>query len=82
MYRDAIRANGSDPVLLYNLGVVLEEMDRKNDAMEAYEAALRGNPRLADCHYNLALLCEKLEKPKEAIRHMSRYRALMGDRSK
>jgi tetratricopeptide (TPR) repeat protein len=57
-------------------------MDRKAEAMAAYEAALRGNPGLADCHYNLALLCEKLEKPKEAIRHMSRYRRLIGTRSK
>ena len=28
------------------------------------------------------LLCEEVEKPKEAIRHMSRYRSLIGTRSK
>jgi len=78
VYRDAIKANGSDPVLLYNLGVLLEDMGRKNEAMEAYEAALRGDPGLADCHYNLALLCEELEKPKDAIRHMAQYRRLVG----
>jgi hypothetical protein len=50
--------------------------------MAAYEAALRGNPGLADCHYNLALLCEKLGKPKDAIRHMSRYRTLVGDKTR
>ena len=55
--------------------------DRKAEAMAAYEATLRGNPGLADCHY-LALLCEKLEKPNEAIRHLSRYRTLIGTRSK
>jgi tetratricopeptide (TPR) repeat protein len=76
-----VKSCGSDPVLLYNLGVLLEDMDRKVPAMEAYEAALRGNPGLADCHYNLALLYEKLEKPKEAIQHMSRYRTLIGTRS-
>jgi tetratricopeptide (TPR) repeat protein len=81
IYREAIKACGSDPVLLYNLGVLLDDMDRKADAMEAYEAALRADPSLADCHYNLALLCEKLEKPKEAIRHMARYRMLVGNRS-
>ena len=78
VYRDAIRANGGDPVLLYNLGVLLEDMDRKNEAMEAYQAALRADPGLADCHYNLALLCEALEKPKDAIRHMAQYRRLIG----
>jgi tetratricopeptide (TPR) repeat protein len=81
VYREAVKACGSDPLLLYNLGVLLEDMDRKAEAMAAYEAALRGNPGLADCHYNLALLCEKLGKPKEAIRHMSRYRTLIGTKS-
>jgi tetratricopeptide (TPR) repeat protein len=81
VYRGAIKACGSDPLLLYNVGVLLEDMDRNAEAMAAYEAALRRNPDLADCHYNLALLCEKLGKPKEAIRHMSRYRTLMGSGS-
>jgi tetratricopeptide (TPR) repeat protein len=82
VYREAVKACGSDPVLLYNLGVLLDDMDRKTQAMEAYEAALSADPGMAECHYNLALLCEKLEKPKEAIRHMSRYRTLIGPGSK
>jgi len=49
--------------------------------MQAYEAALRGNPGFADCHYNLALLCEELRKPKEAIRHMAQYRRLIASKS-
>jgi tetratricopeptide (TPR) repeat protein len=80
VYREAAKTCGSDPVLLYNLGVLLDDMDRDPEAMQAYEAALRADPDLADCHYNLALLYEKLGKPKEAIRHMSRYRALVGNR--
>jgi hypothetical protein len=48
--------------------------------MAAYELALRGDPEMADCHYNLALLCEALERPKDAIRHMSQYRRLTGAR--
>ncbi len=80
-YLDAARACGDAPALLYNLGVLLEDMGRGADAMQAYEAALRGDPRLADCHYNLALLCEKLKKPKEAIRHMAQYRRLVGTKS-
>jgi tetratricopeptide (TPR) repeat protein len=82
VYREAVKTCGSDPLLLYNLGVLLDDMDRKADAMAAYEAALCADPGLADCHYNLALLCEKLGKPKEAIRHMARYRTLIGTRSK
>ena len=81
VYRAAIKACGSDPVLLYNLGVLLDDMDRKPEALQAYEAALRSSPGLADCHYNLALLCEELKKPKEAIRHMAQYRRLTGNKS-
>jgi tetratricopeptide (TPR) repeat protein len=77
-YRGALKACGSDPMLLYNLGVLLVDMGRKPEASEAYEAALRGKPGFADCHYNLALLCEELERPREAIRHMSHYRRLVG----
>jgi len=78
MYRRGLATQSDDPLLLYNLGVLLEDMDRRNEAVEAYEKALRGNPRLADCHYNLALLYKKLGKPKQALRHMSQYRRLVG----
>jgi tetratricopeptide (TPR) repeat protein len=81
VYRSGIEACGADPMLLYNLGVLLDDMDRKSEAMEAYEAALRAQPDLADCHYNLALLCEELGRPKDAIRHMAQYRRLVGTRS-
>ena len=76
VYRDAL-TTGDDPLLLYNLGVLLEDMERRPEAVAAYEAAVRADPLLADCYYNLALLCKKLDRPKEAIRHMSQYRRLL-----
>jgi tetratricopeptide (TPR) repeat protein len=82
VYLDAMNACGGDPMLLYNLGVLLDDMDRKPEAIKAYEAALRVNPELADGHYNLALLSEKVGKPKDAIRHMSQYRRLLGSKTK
>ena len=69
-------------MLLFNLGVLLDDMKRWTEAMDAYAAALRADPALADGHYNLALLCEKLGKPKDAIRHMARYRVLTGNRAR
>jgi tetratricopeptide (TPR) repeat protein len=80
-YRAARAACGDDAVLLYNLGVLLDDMKRKPEALQAYETALLRDPTLADCHYNVALLCEELGRPREAIRHMARYRALVGGRS-
>ena len=80
VYREALKAHGEDPLLLYNLGVLLEDLDRKAEAAQCYEAALRGDPRMADCHYNLALLCEALERPRDAIRHMAQYRKLVAQK--
>ena len=78
VYREAIRDCGEDALLLFNFGVLLEDMQRKPEAIKAYEAALIHAPRLADCHYNLALLYEELGRPRQAIRHMSQYRRLIG----
>ena len=79
-YRAGLGACGEQPLLLYNLGVLLADMDRKAEAAAAYEAALRLRPEFADCHYNLALVCEALGRPRDAIRHMARYRRLTGAR--
>jgi len=76
--RHALAACGDAPLLHYNLGVVLEDMDRAADAAAAYEAALHLDPDLADCLYNLALLDEKLGRRRDAIRHMAHYRRLVG----
>ena len=46
------------------------------EAREAYRAALRDAPDLADAHYNLALLCESEGLRKEALRHLSAFRKL------
>jgi tetratricopeptide (TPR) repeat protein len=54
-------------------------MKRKQEALEAYEEALRIDPAFADCCYNLALLCEELGRQREAIRHMAKYRRLRRD---
>jgi tetratricopeptide (TPR) repeat protein len=67
-------------LLLYNLGVLLEDLDRRTEAMEAYERALHRDPRFADCLYNLGLLCKALGKPRQAIRHMAQYRKLVKPR--
>lgn len=76
-YRGALKARGADPLLLYNLGVLLEDLQRGAEAAQVYRAALQADPSMADGHYNLALLCEKLGQAREAIRHMAQYRRLV-----
>ena len=76
-YREGIERCGDEPLLFYNLGVLLEDMGRSAEAIQAYEAAVHLDEALADGHYNLALLYETLGKPRDAIRHMAHYRRLV-----
>ena len=82
VYREAIKIFVDEPLLLFHLGVLLDDRGRKNDAIAAYESALRIDPSLADCHYNLALLYEDVKNPKNALRHMAQYRRLTGTKSR
>jgi tetratricopeptide (TPR) repeat protein len=75
VYR-AAAAISDDAVLLFNLGVLLDEQHRSAEALEAYEAAIASDPAFADAHYNLGLLYESLGRGQEAIRHMARYRQI------
>jgi tetratricopeptide (TPR) repeat protein len=61
----------------YNLGVVLEDQQRYRDAIQAYARALAADPNLAEAHFNLARLYEKVGDQRAAIRHFNGYRALM-----
>jgi tetratricopeptide (TPR) repeat protein len=76
VYREGVTRAGNDAVLLFNLGVLLEDMRRPAEAIAAYESALRADPRFADCHYNLALAYEAAGNAQGAIRHMGEYRKL------
>jgi tetratricopeptide (TPR) repeat protein len=77
VYRKLLDEAGPDALVFFNLGVVLEDMQRKAEAAESYQAALQLDPRMADGHYNLALVCEQLGRAQEAIRHMAQYRKLV-----
>jgi tetratricopeptide (TPR) repeat protein len=79
-YRDAVEAHGEDPVLLYNIAILLEDMGHLEQAILVYAAALRHDPAMADAHFNLALVCERAGRAREAIRHMAEYRRLVRQR--
>ena len=65
-----------DATLLFNLGVLLEDMERVEEAREMYQAALAIDAELADAHYNLAILSERRGRVCEALRHLNHYRRL------
>jgi tetratricopeptide (TPR) repeat protein len=76
VYCDAIAAGSDDPLLHFNLGALLEDRGQKEDALAAYEVALRATPPHADALHNAALLADELGLAQRAIRYMAQYRRL------
>jgi tetratricopeptide (TPR) repeat protein len=77
VYRRAREQLGPDPLLLYNQGVLFEDLGEMRAALKSYQEALTEDPELADCHFNLARLYDSLGKPQHAIRHLGQYRRLV-----
>jgi DNA-binding transcriptional MerR regulator len=77
IYLRAIDQCGRDPLLMFNHGVLLEDLGKTGAALQAYHAAIEEDPDLADCHFNLARLYEAMGKPQHAIRHLGQYRRLL-----
>jgi tetratricopeptide (TPR) repeat protein len=76
VYRDA---DTNEPLLSFNLAVLLEDLDREAEAMLHYRDALALDPALADAHFNLARLHERAGDSKDALRHLLAYRRLMSE---
>jgi len=74
VYRSADRP---EPLLSFNLAVLLEDLGREPAAILAYRDALALDPQLADAHFNLARLYERARDPKASLRHLLAYRRMM-----
>jgi tetratricopeptide (TPR) repeat protein len=74
VYREAQKP---EPVLAFNLAVLLEDLNREPDAIVAYREALALDPQLADAHFNLARLYERARNPKASLRHLLAYRRML-----
>ena len=78
-YRRALEASGGDDATAaYNLGVALEDLDRDRAAADAYNAAITIDSTLADAHFNLSRVYERLGDKMSALRHLKSYRTLTG----
>jgi tetratricopeptide (TPR) repeat protein len=76
-YRAALAADPAHPVAAFNLGVALDDLGRLSEAADAYRRAIELDPDNPDAHYNLAGILERNGDKAGAVRHLTRYRALI-----
>jgi tetratricopeptide (TPR) repeat protein len=67
-------ARVSNALLSFNLALLLEDMNREDEAVLAYREALALDPSLHDAHFNLSRLHERAERSREALHHLLAYR--------
>ena len=60
----------------FNLGVLLEEQGRRDEAAHAYQQAVNRDPEFADALCNLGLLLESMGRKQDATRHLMAAREL------
>ena len=72
-YRAAIASDSRYALAYFDLGNVLDETGRVQDAVQTYKTALQLAPTYADAHYNLALAFEKIKQPRNALPHWRAY---------
>lgn len=68
------QAQSSSALLSYNLAILLEDLNREQEAIAAYRDALAQDPTLHDAHFNLSRLHERAKQPRDALRHLLAYR--------
>lgn len=68
------QAKSSSALLSFNLAILLEDLQREEEAIAAYRDALAQDPLIQDAHFNLSRLHEKANQPRDALRHLLAYR--------
>ena len=66
-----------EPLLTFNLAVLLEDLGREPDAIKAYRETLAMDPQFADAHFNIARLYERAGDFQAALRHLLAYRRMI-----
>jgi len=66
-----------EPLLTFNLAVLLEDLGREPDAIKAYRETLAMDPHFADAHFNVARLYERANDLQASLRHLLAYRRMM-----
>jgi len=79
LYREG---DQSDPDLLYNQAVALDDLGNSDEAIAAYARVLELDRDYMDAHHNLARLWQQAGDNRRALRHWNAYRRLAGGSAK
>jgi tetratricopeptide (TPR) repeat protein len=74
VYRESEEA---DATLFFNLGILMEDLGRDEDAITFYREAIVHDPGMADSHLNLSMLLERIGQTQGAFRHLLAYHRLL-----
>ncbi len=72
MLLEAARIDPDDPLVRYNLGLVLVRLGDESAAAEQFERALAANPDYRNAHYNLAAVLTRRGEHAAAAAHFQR----------
>jgi tetratricopeptide (TPR) repeat protein len=73
LYRRATVADPKYALAFFDLGNVLDELQRLPEAIAAYSTAICLVPHYGDAHYNVALAYERTGDRRAALRHWTTY---------
>ena len=76
LYDSAIVACPASALIMFNRAIALEDLERLEEAVSSYELSLKLDPSLADAHFNIGRLKDRLGDSRSALRHFNAYRKL------
>jgi tetratricopeptide (TPR) repeat protein len=82
IWQDTLAKRPDNPRAHSNLGVVLAEMGRGQEAIPHYERALQLNPHYAEAENNYGVVLTEMGRAREAILHCQRALQLVPDYAK
>lgn len=77
VYQKGLEQCSAEPWLHFNLALVREDLVKTQAAIDSYLSAIALDPRFADAHFNVSRLYYATAQKSLALRHLSRYRALL-----
>ncbi|ERS90340.1 hypothetical protein Q667_08965 [Marinobacter sp. C1S70] len=79
-WHQAVAADPANVRVRNNLALLLKEQERFEEAAEMLEAGLKVTPKVAELHYNLAVISELyLLDLDKALEHYQQYQSLVGE---